>query len=218
MDSNLFKDEKNKYEKIYVDINYAINDINDFLSEDKIKQRKYISRLNILKDYINLIDTLESKYNKKSIFKVFEKEDYYINKLGKYKEEHESHFKQIENCLKCSCFRCIKECNFDTCLGCRLNSKIVVCDHKNVNSTVYNDYTLNLTNNDTNKEDIYKVLSTIQVLNDNKRYIVIQNIHNYDEKYILYHYPGIKEDNYGEISDACEFDYIAEIFNSCNLD
>ncbi|MEJ8554467.1 hypothetical protein [Tepidibacter sp. Z1-5] len=218
MDSNLFENEKNKYEKIYVDINYAINDINEFLSEDRINQRKYISRSNILKDYIKLIDALESKYNKKSIFKIFEKEDYYISKLNKYKKEHESHFKQIENCLKCSCFRCIKECNFDTCLGCRSNSKIVTCDHKEVNCTGYSDYTLNLTNNDTNEEDTYKVLSTIQVLNDNKRYIVIQNIHNHEEKYILYHYPGIKEDTYGEISDACEFDYVAQIFNSCNLD
>lgn len=218
MDSNLFQNEKNKYEKIYVDINYAINDINEFLPKDRISQRKYISKSDTLKDYIKLIDTLESKYNKKSIFKIFQKEDSYTEKLDKYKKEHEPHFKQIENCLKCSCFKCINECNFDTCLGCRSNSKIVMCDHKNVNATAYSDYTLSLTNNETNEDDTYKVLSTIQVLNDSKRYIVIQNINNQDEKYILYHYPGIKEDDYGEITDACEFDYVSQIFNSCNLD
>ncbi len=31
---------------------------------------------------------------------------------------------------------------------------------------------------------------------------------------VLYYYPGIKEDSYGEITDAEEFDFVVETFQN----
>ena len=46
-----------------------------------------------------------------------------------------------------------------------------------------------------------------------RKYIIIENIKS-KEKFILYYYPGISEDSYGEIKDAQEFDFIVSTFQS----
>ncbi|SHJ77911.1 DUF1292 domain-containing protein [Tepidibacter formicigenes] len=215
---NFLKEEQDKYEKIYIDINYAIDNISDFISKENISKRKYVSKLSVIKDYLDLIKNTNDKLNKKSIFKLFNNKDKYKNDLIKYKIEHDRDFKQLNNCLKCSCLNCVKECNFDTCLGCRFDSKIVYCDHEKINVTAHHNFILDLINNNTGEKDKYEVLATIQDISKDKRYIVIRNINDFNEKYILYYYPGIIEDSYGEIIDVEEFDYIAQIFSSCNLE
>ena len=47
-----------------------------------------------------------------------------------------------------------------------------------------------------------------------RKYIIIQNLLNPEERFILYYYPGISEDEFGEIEDSQEFDYIASVYES----
>lgn len=215
---NFLEEEKNKYENMYVNINYAIDSITDFVSRENLKRRKYVLKIEVIKNYLKQLDHVNLKLNKKSFFRIFDNQNKYINNLEKYKNDNSRDFKQLSNCLKCSCLKCIKECNFDTCLGCRFDSKIVYCDHDRINVTSHSNFILNLVNNNTNKENKYEVLAAIQDLKENKRYIVIRNIHDFNDKFILHYYPGISGDNYGEITDSYEFDYIVDIFNSCNLE
>jgi hypothetical protein len=41
------ENEKNIYGKVYVDINYAIDNVSPFLENNILKQRKYVSKLPI---------------------------------------------------------------------------------------------------------------------------------------------------------------------------
>lgn len=206
------KDEKDKYGKIFVDINYAIDDISPFLSTDALEKRKYYVKLPILKRYIDLLESSEKEMEKNGLAGFF-KNDKYVNLLNIYKQDNHKELDQLERCRDCKCLKCTAECNFDSCLGCHEKSHIAKCDHKILNAALCHGFILPLTNNDTGKEDRYEVLSIIQDSAKDKKYIILQSITS-DEKLILYYYPGIKEDTYGEITDEKEFDNIASTFES----
>ena len=62
-------------------------------------------------------------------------------------------------------------------------------------------------------EEKYLVLATLQNPQRDIRYIIIEGI-NTREKFLLYYYPGISEDTYGEITDEGEFDDVVSTFES----
>lgn len=209
--TNFIKTEKDSYGKVFVDISYAIDNISPFLGDD-IKNRKYAIKLPCLKKYIELLDSVEIETSKGGIKTLFKK-DRYIDILNDYKKDNRETLSQLEKCSSCACLNCTAECKFDSCLGCRTGSEVLQCDHKNVNIVIHDNFTLNLTNNDTGEDDRYKVLATLQSIERDKKYIIIQNFRT-DDKFILYYYPGIKEDTYGEITDAEEFDLVASTYQS----
>lgn len=202
------KTEKDHYGKIYVDITYAIDNVTPFLETKALKRRKYTVKLPVLKKYIELLESSESDNKKSGFFNLFNS-DKYKNILNDYKAQNSESFIQLKNCSSCSCLNCTAECNFDSCAGCRAGSSIKSCDHKKINVTVHEDFFLNLTNNRTGEDDRYKVLATLQDSQFEKKYIYTKNL-NTNEKFILYYYPGIVEDTYGEITDEEEFDFIVE--------
>lgn len=208
---SFIKEDKNRYGKVYVDISFAIDSISPFLG-DSLKNRRYAARLAPLKKYIELLEAAESEASKGGFFSIF-KDDKYIDLLSDYKREHSEELSQLEKCSCCSCLKCTVDCKFDGCLGCRSGAHIAECDHKRMNVVFHDNFLLDLTNNDTGSEDRFKVLATLQDVDKDKRYIITQNLKNSD-KFILYYYPGIKEDTYGEITDENEFDFIASTFQS----
>ncbi|NMM61629.1 DUF1292 domain-containing protein [Clostridium sp. P21] len=206
------KIEKDKYGNVYIAITYAINNISPFLDENTLKSRKYVSKVHILKKYMELIDAALSELNKSGFLGMF-KNDKYTDLIKEYKNENLDTLIQLEKCSKCQCLNCTANCKFDSCLGCKDNSRIVSCDHKKINVTKHDSFTLSLTNNRTGEDDNYVVLSTLQDVELDNKYIIIQNIMN-KEKFILHYYPGISEDTYGEITDPEEFDFIVSTFQS----
>ncbi|WPC41989.1 DUF1292 domain-containing protein [Clostridium sp. JS66] len=206
------KIEKDKYSKIYVDITYAIDNISPFLDQSTLKGRKYVSKIHILKKYMELIDASMSEINKSGFLGIF-KNDKSVDLIKDYRDENLDSLDQLEKCSKCQCLNCTANCKFDSCLGCKDNSKIISCDHKKINVTKHDNFTLNLTNNRTGDDDRYIVLSTLQDVEVDNKYIIIQNVLT-KEKFILHYYPGISEDTYGEITDPEEFDFIVSTFQS----
>lgn len=206
------KIEKDKYSKIYVDITYAIDNISPFLDQSTLKNRKYVSKIHVLKKYIEFIDAAMLETNKSGFLGMF-KNDKSVDLIKDYKDENLDSFNQLEKCSKCQCLNCTANCEFDSCLGCKDNSKIVSCDHKKINVTKHDNFTLNLNNNRTGDDDRYIVLSTLQNVEVDNKYIIIQNVIT-KEKFILHYYPGISEDTYGEITDPEEFDFIVSTFQS----
>lgn len=206
------KNEKNKYGKIFVDINYAIDNVSPFLDEPTLKRRKYVAKLSVLKKYIELLQAAESEINKGGFFSKFGN-DKYIDLLNDYKRDNTEILIQLDKCSKCSCLNCTADCKFDSCLGCRDNSSIVLCDHKKINVSKPDNFTLYLTNNRTNGNDKYIALGILQDIESDTKYIVVENMLN-KEKFILYYYPGISEDTYGEITNPEEFDFIVSTFQS----
>lgn len=208
---DFIKEEKEHYGKIYIDINYAIDNITPFLGEG-IKKRKYSHKLLPLKKYIELLDSANSEVSKSGLLGIF-KDEKYIDLLKGYKADNLELFNCLENCSNCKCLNCVEECSFSCCEGCRDGARIAECDHKKINVTLHDNFSLNLTNNDTGKDERYKVLATLEDIEKDKRYIITSNVYTGD-KYILYYYPGIKEDTFGEIKDEDEFDFIASTFEN----
>lgn len=209
---DFLKGEKDKYGKIYVDINYAIDNISPFLEKDCLKNRKFVSRVSTLKKYIDSIEAAELQIKKSGFFSKLN-DDKYIDLIKSFKKDNLEALSQLEKCSHCKCLNCTAMCKFDSCLGCKSHSRIAYCDHGKINVTKHDNFLLNLTNNNTGESDKYIVLATLQDVQLNRKYIILENIVS-KEKFILHYYPGISEDNYGEITDAEEFDFIVSTFQN----
>jgi hypothetical protein len=202
--------EKDSIGKVYTDITYAISEVSPFLDESILRKRKYYSKLPILKEYMEMLNDGEySARNKK--FSFFKKDDTILT-LTEYKQNNLEAFNQFNNCSKCSCLNCIKECKFKNCSGCRFNSYIKNCDKSKLNVRFHKDFILDLTNNNTGKASRYKVLATLENCEDDKLYIVLENLTDSNDKFILHYYPGISSDEFGEITDENEFNLIVETY------
>lgn len=212
-DIDFINSERRHWGKIYTDIAYAINEISPFLSDKDLNSRKYFSKASILQDYTKLLDSAEADCNKKSFFSMF-KSNPSINLLQDYKTKNIETFKQLEKCSQCECLSCNFECNFKKCSSCRKNSRICSCDRKRVNVRTFDDYTIDLTNNNTGRASNYKVLALVEDCTLNNLYILLENLSNSDDKLVLYYYPGIREDTYGEINNPEEFDFIVETYQN----
>lgn len=204
--------EKEKWGKVYTDIYYAIDNISPFLSEDFLTKKKFYTKVKVLKDYISLLEEEEIKGSKKGFFGRFSSPN--LSSINSYRSSNGETFSQLENCSKCSCLNCVVECSFKSCTSCRRNSIVKSCDHKKLNIRIHDRFTLDLTNNDTGRDDTYKVLATLEDCIRNQEYIIIENIKDNNDKYILYLYSGIKEDTYGEITDQDEFNFIENAFET----
>jgi len=202
--------ERSRWGKVFVDVNYAIDNISPFLEKADLKKRKYVAKLPILKKYMDLLDAAEAEGQKGGFLNMFHS-DKSTDLLREYKHDNKSSFIQLENCKNCACLNCTAECNFNGCLGCRAGSHIKKCDHSKINVTFHEEYTLDLKNDRTGRTDKYTVLATLQDSELDRQYIIIENRMK-GEKFILYYYPGISEDTYGEITDGEEFDFIVSTF------
>lgn len=213
-DLEFIKSEKDCWGKVYVDISYAIDNVAPFLSEKTLKLRKYNNKLDVLKKYIDLLESSALEVSKsKSGFLggLLGNKNKYQDLLNSYKADTRSDFNQLKKCSECACLNCVKDdCEFNSCTGCREGSCIKNCDHEKINITVHNNFTIDLTNNNTGRDSRYRVLATLQDCELDKQYIIIENIMDKEDKFILYYYPGISTDEYGEITDPSEFDFIAE--------
>ncbi|HCW53697.1 MAG TPA: DUF1292 domain-containing protein [Clostridium sp.] len=204
--------EKNIWGKVYTDIAYAIDEISPFIDEDDLKKRKYYTKAHVLQDYIKSLNSAEAQSNKKSFFSLFKNNNTEITLLQDYKAKNIKTFDQLKKCSNCQCLNCSSECNFWGCESCRENSLIVSCDRKKINVRKFDNFTLDLTNNDTGQSSKYKVLAVLEDCILERQYIILENLNRSEDKMVLYYYPGIKEDTYGEITDAEEFDFVVEAF------
>ncbi|MVX63668.1 DUF1292 domain-containing protein [Clostridium chromiireducens] len=212
-DIDFINEERRYWGKIYTDVAYAISEISPFIPEKDLKTRKYFSKAQVLKDYTKLLNSAEADCKNKSLLSMF-KPDPSINLLQDFKTKNIEDFKQLEKCSNCECLNCAFECNFKKCESCRSGSKICYCDKERVNVRKFDKFTLDLTNNDTGVSSTYTALAVVEDCKLDKLYILLENLRNSDDKLVLYYYPGIREDSFGEITDPKEFDFIVETYQN----
>lgn len=208
--------EKEYYGKIFSDIAFAIDEIADFVDADTLKDRKYYSRQAVLKKYIELLNSAEAESKKKGFIGNLFDGDNYIGLLEDYKKNHAEELEQLKNCSNCQCLKCTASCRFDTCIGCSDGKHVASCDHKSTNVVFFDSSqysTLRLVNNNTGIEDTYTILAIVQDAVHDKRYILIENIMN-KERFILYYYPKLPEDDYGEITNEDDFNFAAGAYEN----
>jgi hypothetical protein len=204
------KKDKGYYGEILYNLNNAVTEIGPYVDWDNLNSRKYVTRLPVLKRYIDLLGEIESKELKDG-FLGFMNDDKHIEQLESYKRQNFDSLKQLENCSKCARLKCPPSCKTSSCLSCRPGSRTVHCDHKKMRVVFHDNWTLDLTNDRTGKNERYKVLATLEDVEKDQEYIVIEGLASKD-KFVLYYNPGISEDSYGEIADEQEFDYIVSTF------
>lgn len=214
-DIDFINEERRYWGKIYTDIAYAISEVSPFLPAEKLKIRKYYTKSSLLQEYIKLLDTAESASKKKSLFSIF-KSNSNVVLLQDFKSKNKDNFKQLEKCSNCQCLNCTFECNFKSCSSCRSESLITTCDREKVNVRKFDNFKLDLTNNDNGQSSTYRVLGLVEDCTLNNQYILLENICNSDNKLVLYYYPGIKEDVFGEITDIDEFDFVVETYQAAH--
>lgn len=205
--------EKDTYGKIYSSIAFAIDDISGLLDKSTLNNRKYVSRQAVLSKYMELLNSAntEAKKNKGFFGSMFESNKY-IDLLESYKADHKEDLEQLENCCSCECLKCTAECKFDSCNRCEKSGRVAYCDHSRTNVVVFKNRTLDLLNNSTGIDDSYTVLAIVQDSLKDKRYILLENLSD-GERFILYYYPGIREDSYGEITAEDDFNFAADAYN-----
>lgn len=215
-DLDFINKEKDTWGKVFTDITYAINEVSPFLESSTLKKRRYYNKIGTLKEYVSKLNSLESEANKKSLFNAFKSSDR-ISTLESFKNQNRDCFVQLENCSKCQCLNCSFECKFASCSSCKQGSLLKSCDREHFNVRSYTCFNIDLTNNDNGQTSKYKVLATIENCRNEKLYILLENLYNTSEKLILYFYPGIKEDSYGEITDEVEFNSVVQAYQEANI-
>lgn len=212
-DTDYINEERRYWGKIYTDAAYAISEISPFLSEKDIKTRKYFTKASILQEYIKLLDSVEADCKKKSLFSMF-KSTPSIALLQDFKTKNRESFMQLEKCSHCQCLNCAFDCTFKKCSSCRNGSMICSCDKEKVNVRKFDNFTLDLVNNDNGISSNYRVLAVVEDCTLDKLYILLENMTNSSDKLVLYYYPGIKDDSFGEITNVTEFDFIVEAYQN----
>jgi hypothetical protein len=204
------KKDKSYYGEILFNLNNAVTEIGPYVDWDNLNSRKYVTRLPVLKRYLELLGDIENKEMKDG-FLGFMNDEKHINQLENYKRQNLDALTQLEKCNQCVRHKCPPSCKVSSCLSCRPGSRVVHCDHKKMKVVFHDDWTLDLTNDKTGRNERYKVLATLEDAEKDQEYIVIEGFANKD-KFVLYYNPGISEDSYGEISNEQEFDFVVSTF------
>jgi len=209
---DFIKSEKEKYGKLYTDIAYAVDKVSPFVDSTVLNRRKYYTRLNVVKKYVDLLSSAETELKSKGFFAKLGNTDKYANLLQDYKADNKENLNILKGCQKCQCLDCVADCKLDSCDGCAHYGRIAFCDKKRVCVYVYNNtYTLDLENQDTGRDNRFNVLAIVQDLLKDKRYIIMQNIRT-NEKFVLYYFCELKGDRYEEIGNEEDFNFAVDAY------
>lgn len=204
--------EINEYKKIYTDIIFALDEIKPFVDDKTLNKRKYIKIIADLKKYIKMLEDHQRKEKKRTfINKIFSSNENSLYQIEQFKAENTKKFNQLKDCSKCKCFNCTLDCKMESCNRCEPSGKVKSCDNKTNSVYVFKDKKIYLANDRTGETNLWSVLGIIQDLEYNQYYIIVELK---DEKMVLYYYPGISEDEFGEISDIEDFNFAIECFEN----
>jgi len=196
--TNATKDELAVNKELYAKIVFGNDDVQDLLDKEEFKNRRCVRFIPILKEYVDLLAAND------------------IFKISVFKQTHNEDLTKIKDCVDCTCLHCTRDCAMSGCKGCDINHKCKVasCDNKVSAVWTFADKTIELQNNKTGRNERLKVLATIQDLEYKQLYIVLdQN----GERVVLYYYPSISGDTYGEITDTDDLEFAAKALESAYL-
>lgn len=212
---NFIKNEKDIYGKIYIDIAYAIDNITPFLDKNILRSRKYYTKIGVLKKYMDLLDSSNSEIKRRGFMSIFSGNKF-VDLLKTYRHDNIANLSLLKNCSSCQCLNCIAECKFDSCKGCSNSGHIAYCDHTRTCVYKFSNYYLDLDDTNTGITEKVKVLAIVQDALNDKRYIIVNQLSS-NEKFIMYYYPSIKEDSYGEIFDENDLNFAADAYENIEL-
>ena len=199
------ENEKADSGKLYSDVIFALEEIEAFVPRERLNQRKFVEYLPVLKTYSDMLKKAAVDNNNKGTFgKLFHSHSSDKSILEDFKNKNLDKIDQIKCCVTCKCLTCPSECIMEGCNRCDKSGRVAKCDKKTTTVYTFANKCLQLNNVKTGEDDLYKVLSIIQDKEYNQLFIIIELR---GEKFVLYYYPGISEDTYGEITDTEDFNF-----------
>lgn len=197
--------EQEDYGKLYSDVIFALEEIEEFVPKEQLAERKFIEYLPVLKTYLDMLKNTEVDNNSRGTFgKLFHSHSSAEETIEGFKAQNFDKLNQIRSCISCKCLTCPSECIMEGCNRCDKSGRVAKCDKKTTAVYTFTNKKLELNNNKTGENDIYNVLAIVQDKGYNQLFIIIELR---GEKFVLYYYPGISEDTYGEISDVEDFNF-----------
>lgn len=190
--------------ELYSTLIFGIDDIDDFLEKSDLDRRKCIKLLPVLNEYKGLLQkALEETKDETQV----------PASLHQFRTEHFEELEKLKDCAKCKCLNCARDCNMAGCERCdpSFRCKITSCDNKTAAVYDFDDKWIDLINNDTGVNERLKVLAVIQDLEFDQLYIILKRE---NDKLIMYYYPSIDEDTYGEITDSDDMDFAVKAFEN----
>ena len=208
--------EQDKYRELYAKIVFALDEIHDFLSEDDLKRRRFVRLLPVLKNYSDMLDESAEDEKKAGIFgRLFHKSGKSPS-VGEYRRRNADAFLQLEDCARCKCLNCVRDCKMEGCSRCEPGHgcRVASCDNKESAVWTYGFKSLDLQNNATGRTETFEVKAVVQDLAYKQRYIILENNGG---KIVLYYYPGLKGDDYGEVTDADDLNFAVKAYENRDL-
>lgn len=208
--------EKEEYGKLYYEMVDNIYELKDLFGDEITKKRAYVSKVESIKKYLDVIDDANYKAqkddNKGFVYKfldVFKSDEKYKIEVLEFKKSIQGDIRFVKTCAQCKCFSCKSECAFESCKNCGLSEIVKACD-KCDKCIYHGKKNIDLYHHDFEKDINFMVLG--RLVYKGSEYLLLRNTADEDDLQ-LYRYVvqtnGLED--YESLTDS-EIDEIWDIF------
>jgi hypothetical protein len=209
--------EKKKYDKVYTDLVFSVNDLKQILSEKELNKRIFIRKVDDLSDYMSFLSNLEKEegQSEKGLFsKLFKKEKDVDTEIQAYltRDKRES-INKLDKCVKCKCINCVSDCPFDRCINCRELEYTYECDKEKFVFTKSTD-TVSLYSDD--EEFIFDVKGYLIEKHEDgslSRYVYLVDTKDNDNQQLLEYFKFKGEESYDSVIDGDDTSNLDRLYN-----
>ena len=196
---------KDTYSKAHGDLFLKVysNEFRDETLKDKVKGLKFEK---ISEEFINIIDKSIKESNKLMHFAVDDTKE-----VNEYQSKYRGQLNQVQNCSRCECIDCAYECKFSSCGNCLSGSRVKKCDKKE-NCIIESTKTLRLYNDKKERDVEFEILAIVESNVYDKRYILLQDKDDEDNKQMFIMTDGLDDTEYISIENEEELENIAGLF------
>lgn len=196
---------RDTYSKAHGDLFLKVysNEFRDETLKNKVKGLKFEK---ISEEFINIIDKSIKESTKLMHFAVDDTKE-----VNEYLNKHKGQLNQVQNCSKCECIDCAYECKFSSCGNCLSGCRVKDCDKKE-NCIIESAKTLNLYSDDKERDFEFEILAIVESRTYDKKYILLQDKDDEDNKQMFIMTDGLEETEYLSIKNEEELENIAGLF------
>ena len=195
------------YKELYAALVLGIDDVHDYIDKADLDKRRCVRLLPVLNEYIGMLEKALGDGKRK----VSPPES-----LIGFRTQHREELEKLRDCTTCKCLKCARDCNMSGCSRCEpgFRCKVASCNNKTSAVYVFENREIELANGETGENENLKVLAVVEDLECKQLYIILERN---AEKIIMYYYPGIDGDKYGEITDTEDLEFAVKAYESIHL-
>lgn len=209
--------EKKKYDKMYTDLVFAVNDLKQILTNEELNKRVFIRKVDDLSDYIAFLNELEKQDSNgdKGIFaKIFKKKVDIETEIQSYltRDKRQS-INKLDRCKMCKCINCISDCPFNRCINCRELEYTYECDKEKFVFTKSTDIVTLYSGDEDFKFDVKGYLIEKQEDESLSRYVYLVDSKDKDNQQLLQYFKFKGEESYDSVINGDDTYNLDRLYN-----